>query len=109
MTRFKDRAGNWNNLRGCAAGRFGQQHYRVDHHVEDHAVELLLQDSVPVHQTRRNQPSGTRYFYAKKFHIADIDIIGFMAVTDWGPRNMLPTIRSLVEALHIVLIQPMKR
>ena len=90
VTRFKDLAGNWNNLRVGAAGRFGQQHYKVDHHVEDHAVELLLQDTVPIHQTRRNQPSGTRFYYAKKFHIADNDLIGFMAVTDWGSSPYAP-------------------
>lgn len=84
--RYQDLGGNWNNVRYGAKGRFGQQHYQFDHHVEDHAVELLLQDYLPVNIS----PNVSRVRYATKFHIGPNDIIGFRVISDWGPSNAAP-------------------
>ena len=87
ITQFKDMEGNETVLRVGRAnspngrGGWGQTHYKLDHHVEDHAVELLLQDSLP-------QPlGGTRTRYAKQFKVADESLIAFQVIANWAPLN----------------------
>lgn len=89
VTQYKDLQGNSNIVRSGrkhnaqGKGGFGQTHYKGDHSVEDHAVELLLQDSPPQHP-----PSWvTRRLYAKAFQVADHKVISFQVVSNWAPLS----------------------
>lgn len=88
ITQFEDVQGNTNVLRRGRAhnvgrGGFGQGHYKNDHHVEDRAVELLVQDSAP----QQISPKGTRYRYAKVFKVNGNNVIAFQVITNWAPLS----------------------